>query len=140
MNKQELTQVLANTLNIYHQDPNKRSIKEDGSCLYNGPKGTHCLVGQLMPQELKNEGSYLLCNERSVAELLYHMEEKGLESDVINKENLGLLSQMQDLHDKPTNFDDSGFTALRDLKVICKDYGLDYEVFEKTLNLKNKTV
>ena len=76
MNKQQQMQdILKETVDYYNEDPvNRRSITEDGDCMYTWGK-QHCAVGRFLKEEYQDEtwdG-----NNDSVNELCEHNENYG---------------------------------------------------------------
>tara|TARA_R110002096_G_scaffold111202_3_gene242820 strand:- start:2075 stop:2455 length:381 start_codon:yes stop_codon:yes gene_type:complete len=63
-------EIIKETVEFYTTEQNKRSIAEDGACIYNSENGSHCAVGRCFSDDYKNEGVKFKFNrETGVADL-----------------------------------------------------------------------
>lgn len=139
--KKELQQLLADTLNIFHQDPSQRSLIKSGGdmdCVYNGLDNRHCFVGHLMPEEAKQQGLDLWGNSGiGVSKLIGYCNEKGWTPNKLEQYPLYILHEFQHIHDNNSYWGMEGLNTegQAKLKDICDKNDLDFEIFEQTLGL-----
>jgi len=102
----------------------KRSHEKGKGCLYRGPNGLRCAIGALIPDEAYDEAIDL--GGIGVFDLPSEIKE----ACGIDIENNRLASDLQELHDDPTNWDQSGFNRLGEMeaKEIAKVYKLKYSL------------
>lgn len=95
-------------------------------CAYRGLNGKQCAVGCLIPDELYNKKM----EGQSVTEVFYRFPNV---RDYLGKDNIFLLTALQDLHDK-----DYGFIGVwksteemrKAARVIAEDYDLDASILD----------
>ena len=109
---------LVNRVSEHLLAQNKKSVNFWGSCLYRGPDGLKCAIGALLPDDtdfirLEN----LPVSDPAVLAVL------GV--DVNDMETIGLLTQLQKMHDNgPIDTWAEGLTLIADnLALIIADLG-----------------
>ena len=132
-------EIMFEGLKTYWFNPQKRSfitIEGEQKCVYNGENNTHCIVGQFMPEELKQLGQNLICNTDSVDVLLNNYKKELEAHPVINGYKFFFLRDLQFIHDTNIYWDSKGITisGLRGIKDICKVFNLDYDKLIEKLN------
>lgn len=134
MTKEE---ILIEGLKPYLEDPSRRSLIYR-NCVFNGSNGTHCFVGQFMPDELKELGESMAHNDSDVQGLLIYYEDELLNHPVINDENLEFLSYCQSLHDANEHWtkDSISVEGIKYLEKIIDKFKLNREQIFSQLNLK----
>ena len=104
-----------------------RSVNSNGYCIYNGSK---CAVGALLTDyELHKFGGL----EGDVNDLLELMSESG-HTTPLSKVYIGLLNDMQSMHDEIDNWDDEGFNAWGQVAEIASLTGLNFNDPRKVKN------
>ena len=132
-------EIMFEGLKTYWFNPQKRSfitIEGKQKCAFNGENNTHCIVGQFIPEELKQLGQNLICNTDSVDVLLCNYE-KELEGHlIINENNLRLLEDLQFIHDSHKHWNIKGITnkGLKYIKAVCDNFDVDYDKLIEKLN------
>lgn len=130
-------QILIEGLKPYLEDPSRRSVI-DGDCVFNGSNGTHCFVGQFMPDKLKKLGESMAHNDSDVQGLLIYYEDELLNHPVINDENLEFLEKCQILHDGYNHWTNEGISekGMEYLEKIIYKFELNREQIFSQLNLE----
>ena len=130
-------QILIIGLKPYLEDPSRRSVI-NGDCVYNGPNGTHCFVGQFMPNELKELGEGIYDNRGTVEVLIENYENIFENHPIINYKNLEFLEKCQILHDENNHWTDEGISedGMKYLEKIIYKFELNREEIFSQLNLE----
>lgn len=130
-------QILIEGLKPYLEDPSRRSVI-NGNCVYNGPNGTHCFVGQFMPNELKELGEGIYDNRGTVEVLIENYENIFENHPIINDENLEFLEKCQALHDVHSHWTNEGISeeGMKYLEKIIYKFELNREQIFSQLNLE----
>lgn len=129
-------QILIEGLKTYLEDPSRRSLVNE-DCAFNGSNGTHCFVGQFMPDELKELGESMAHNDSDVHGLLSYYEDELLNHPVINEENSEFLSYCQSLHDADSFWTEDSISeeGVEYLEKIIDKFELNREQIFSQLNL-----
>lgn len=92
------------------------------TCAYRGPNGLKCAVGALIPDYLYSEDMDLM--PMSVGKLLKTFPKLGKFFEGVNKL---LLLELQNIHDKEENWDETGFNGFDELKQLALEAALEYK-------------
>src|SRR5690554_19589 len=130
-------QILIVGLKPYLEDPSRRSVI-NGDCVYNGPNGTHCFVGQFMPDELKELGGGLYGNRDTIEVLIENYENILENHPIINYKNLEFLEKCQILHDENNHWTNEGISeeGMKYLEKIIYKFELNRGQIFSQLNLE----
>ena len=137
-NKELMKQILKDTRDHYAADPdNRRSIDEDGNCMYTWGK-SHCAIGRYLKPENQREDWYE--NGNSVNELMEGSDDgcniDWCLRDEVHGLDVSFWRNLQDFHDSKSawitkddyNKDDEPIG----LSLVGKD---DYRVIERKINI-----
>ena len=137
-NKDRMKQILKDTRDHYAEDPdNRRSIDEDGNCMYTWGK-SHCAIGRYLKPENQREDWYE--NGNSVNELMEGSDDgcniDWCLRDEVHGLDVSFWRNLQDFHDSKSawitkddyNKDDEPIG----LSLVGKD---DYRVIERKINI-----
>ena len=140
MNKQQqMKQILKDTIDYYSKDPDKRrSISDDGDCMYTWGKN-HCAIGRyLKPEYQKEDWSE---NNMSVNELCQHADdgEWGIDwclRDDVHGLDVDFWSNLQGFHDSHSCWITEEDYNIDDEPIGLSRAGKDnYRVIEKKINM-----
>lgn len=102
-----------------------RSTTENGTCIYNGPNGTHCAVGRCLtdsakekigpyihgvPNHLGHNHNKIMC---TVGGLEYALKVDNLDDALLEEyrgHDVGFWSKLQNLHDNSFFWDEEGIS------------------------------
>lgn len=96
--------VIDETIEYYSSHP--RAVDRLGNCIYLAPNGAKCAVGRLLKCDVPAE-----LNFRPVDELIPILLRHGYDTGV-SLLDIPFLEDLQDLHDRNTNWTDSGLSDL----------------------------
>lgn len=108
-------EIIESIMEIYINDPSQRSIDDDGTCLYNGPNGTHCAVGQCLLPEYQEQGTELKKNYANIDNLVLNNSCIYLD-DMLQGQYRGhseeFWEDMQRMHDASRYWNSNGLTSV----------------------------
>jgi len=111
-----LSKKLAKELMYFHNYPHKRCTSENYNCAYDGEsiglKTKGCLIGRMLPKETRQQADIDKIGD--IDSLIDYLEENThlKAPKIICRENEGVLTAFQLLHDSNDSWDENGISEM----------------------------